>query len=191
MDPRDLFTKTANQANGCVKHIKDDQLDLPTPCSEWNLKQLLNHIVYELLWVPDLLAGKTIAEVGGKYEGDVLKDDYHAAWQKVLSNAKKAIERADLKALVHLSYGDKLAEHYIKEMSAEMLIHGWDVAQAIKCNMIFDEEVTKETYEFAEPQHQSMIDSGIVGMPIAYTTPNPDGQTRLLSLYGRRAERLD
>src|SRR2546427_12764915 len=32
-----------------------------TPCEAWDVRTLVNHVVGELLWVPPLLEGKTIA----------------------------------------------------------------------------------------------------------------------------------
>ena len=54
--------------------------DSATPCADWTVRDLVNHIVNEQLWVPDLLAGTTVAEVGDKYDGDRLDDDPLHAW---------------------------------------------------------------------------------------------------------------
>ena len=47
-----------------VAQIMDDQWELPTPCTEWDVRALLNHIVYGNRWVVPIMAGKTIEEVG-------------------------------------------------------------------------------------------------------------------------------
>ena len=33
--------------------------------------------------------------------------------------------------IVHLSYGDVPADHYVNEVATDLLIHGWDLARAI------------------------------------------------------------
>src|ERR1043166_2429090 len=46
-----------------------------TPCDGWDVRALVNHVTGEDLWTAPLLAGKTIADVGDRFDGDVLGDD--------------------------------------------------------------------------------------------------------------------
>lgn len=183
MDSKELFKRSVLLADSCVRRVQKAQLDNETPCTEWNLRELLNHMVYELSWVPDLLAGKTIAEVGEKYEGDLLEKNPITAWENVRQKAAKAVADADLQEIIHLSYGDFPAEHYIRENGADMLIHGWDVGQAIGCLMSFDEDVARAVYDFVVPRAKEFAASGLFGVPIF--VDDADTQTRLLAFYGR------
>jgi hypothetical protein len=58
-----------------VHHVREDQWDGPTPCTEWSVRAVVNHLVAEQLWVPHLLRGETLADVGDRHEGDVLGAD--------------------------------------------------------------------------------------------------------------------
>lgn len=185
MDLKQLFAKTVESADGCVKNVRVEEYDDPTPCSEWNLKQLLNHLVYELVWVPPLLEGQTIAEVGDKFEGDLLGDDPVDAWNKAAQAAVEAVNKADLNQQVHLSYGETSASHYIMEMANDVLIHGWDVGQAIHCSVMFDEQVAQNIYDALSPNIQAFRDGGFVGPEIEVPEDAPI-QTKLLAIMGRR-----
>ena len=46
-----------------------------TPCTEWTVRALVNHLTYEDRWTTPMLAGATVAEVGDRFEGDLLRDD--------------------------------------------------------------------------------------------------------------------
>ena len=46
-----------------VLEVSDDW-SKPTPCSEWNVRALVNHVVSEDRWTKPLVEGMTIAEVG-------------------------------------------------------------------------------------------------------------------------------
>src|SRR5689334_15822622 len=83
----------------------DEQWKAPTPCSDWDVRTLVNHVVGELLWVPPLLEGRTIAEVGDRFDGDVLGDDPAA----VATDAARALQAAASEPgaqerTVHLSF---------------------------------------------------------------------------------------
>lgn len=190
MDPKELFVKATEQADNCIKVVSQKQLGFSTPCTEWDLKALINHMVYELLWVPDLLAGQTVSEVGDKYDGNVTGDDFQSAWKNATAAAMEAVNNADMDQTVHLSYADVPASQYISEMAMDMCIHGWDVAQSTKCNLIIDEAVAKTIYDFLLPQRDKMAAGGAFA-PALDVPEDADIQTKLLALTGRRAERND
>ncbi len=190
MDPKDLFTQALDQASGCIHHVHDDQLGNATPCTEWDLKALVNHMVYELLWVPDMLAGKTVNEVGSKYDGDVLGEDLQKAWQAAASNARKAVRSSGLDQIVHLSQGDVPARQYINEIGNDMCIHGWDVAQSTQCNLIINEELAGSLYDFMLPRKEKLSVNGDFA-PAIDVSSDASIQTKLLALLGRKAERTD
>ena len=39
-----------------------------TPCSEWDVRTLVHHLLYEQRWVPPLFEGLTIEQVGDRFE---------------------------------------------------------------------------------------------------------------------------
>lgn len=185
MDPKQHFAKVVDQTGLCIRLIQPDQLTNATPCSEWDLRALLNHMVSELLWMPPLLMGKTIAEVGNKFDGDVLTSDYISAWQRAADGALVAVKHADLDATVHLSYGDLPARNYINDMITDVLIHGWDVGQSMKCSVIFDVALAQAAYDHLEPNMVPYRNSGFVGEPVE-VPPDAGIQTRLLAMMGRK-----
>lgn len=165
MDPKKLFAKAVQQASSCIQHIKEDQLGNPTPCTEWDLRALLNHMVYELLWVPEIVRGKTIAEVGTKYDGDILHSDFKSAWQHAADAALVAVNQAGMEAIAHLSYADVPMADYINEVGGDIFIHTWDVDQAISCTLILDEAVAKVIYDTMLPRKEELKNSGSYGTP--------------------------
>ncbi len=59
--------------------------DAPTPCPEWDVQALVDHLVTEQLWTPQLLGGKTTEEVG-----DQLGADPAGAWDAAARAAQEA-----------------------------------------------------------------------------------------------------
>nr|MDT0665047.1 maleylpyruvate isomerase N-terminal domain-containing protein [Micromonospora sp. DSM 115978] len=59
----------------------------PTPCADWDVRALVNHVVSEQLWVPPLLAGQTIADVGSRFDGDQLGEAPASGWFQAAERA--------------------------------------------------------------------------------------------------------
>ena len=72
-DQAALHRRAVGEFDARVRAVGDDQWELPTPCSDWNVRQLVNHLVYEDRWTVPLMEGTTLALVGDRYEGDLLK----------------------------------------------------------------------------------------------------------------------
>src|SRR3954452_9083156 len=83
MDLVELHTTAEGAFNARVHAIHDDQWTAPTPCEGWDVRTLVNHMVYEYAWGPDLLGGATVAGVGSKDDGDLLGDNPLAVWPAV------------------------------------------------------------------------------------------------------------
>ncbi len=185
MDAQELFDEGLQEASTCVKRVDADQMQNETPCSEWDLKALLNHMVYELSWLPDLLAGKTVKEVGDKYEGDLVGNDPQAAWKSAADKASEAVKNAKPDDKVHLSYGDVTADHYIREVGGDILIHGWDVGQAINCSMTFSDKVVRAVQDFVKPREEEYRASGLFGDKVQ-TSDSDSPHVKLLAFFGRK-----
>jgi hypothetical protein len=76
MEVKELFIRCIDQADHVMSHVSFSQFALPTPDTEWNVHDLVNHILYELSWVPDILDGKTIEEIGHKYDGELATEQF-------------------------------------------------------------------------------------------------------------------
>ena len=61
MDLGTLYTRTVESWTDRVRDVAPDQWDRPTPCREWSVRDLTNHVVGEDLWTAPLMEGRTIA----------------------------------------------------------------------------------------------------------------------------------
>ena len=184
MEAKVLFKKALEQATATIKCVEARHFKNPTPCTEWDCHTLVNHMLYELSWVPDLLAGKTVTDVGKKYEGDLMGKDHIKNWLQAADKATEAVNHAELKQTIHLSYADVPAEHYINEIGGDLLIHSWDVDQSLKCSLVIDPDLAKAIYNNIYPRHREYKNSGLFGKPFE-VDKDARMQTKLLALVGR------
>lgn len=180
-----LHRVNADRLTSLVEAV-GDHWDTPTPCEGWSVRDLVNHLTAEQLWVPELLAGRTIADVGDKFDGDVLGENPVASWRQAISVAVAAFaDESAPERTVELSAGPRAAREYLEELVTDLAIHGWDLAIALHVDETIDPPTVDRlliewTARSAELRHP------LFGEPRP-STSSDDPQTALLALFGRSA----
>jgi uncharacterized protein (TIGR03086 family) len=187
MDTPAKFGRAVAEFGARVGQIGDHQWQSPTPDEDWTVRDLVNHVVAEDLWAPPLLAGSTIAEVGARFDGDVLGADPRAAWGAASAKAVRAAgQDGAMDGIVHLSFGDVPGREYTLQLFADHLIHAWDLARAIGADERLDEELVACCASWFEAVEDAYRGAGAIAArpPVA---DGADAQTMLLACFGRRA----
>lgn len=181
-----LHRRALAAAGRRVDAIGPEQWDLPTPCEGWNVRDLTNHVVAGNLWAGELARGRTIEEVGERFDGDVLGSDASSAFAQSAAAAADAFEAPGaLEAPCAVSYGPVPGAVYLGHRFIDVFIHGWDLAVATGQDTRLEADLVTACREIIEPQAEMLRASGAFGTP----TPPPEGaddQTRLLLSLGRR-----
>jgi uncharacterized protein (TIGR03086 family) len=168
-----------------VAGVGADQWSLPTPCAEWDVRELVNHIVTGNLWAAELGAGKTIPDVGDRLDGDVLGDDPVAAYDAASTSASAVFSvPGAMEAPCAVSYGPVPGEIYAGHRFTDVLIHGWDLATATGQDTHLDPELVEACWAVVEPQAEILTGSGMFGSDVE-APPTADRQTTLLAILGR------
>ncbi len=181
-----LFAQAVACFGERVRQVGDDQWGAPTPDADWDVRALVNHLVYEDLWALPLLGGKTIAEVGDSLEGDLLGADPQAAWDEASVAAMVAVaEKGALERLVHVSFGDISGAEYVSQLLSDHVIHAWDLARAIGAEESIDPALVEWVLSYIGPNAEAARAAGVFG-PAVDVPDCSDPLTRLLAVTGRR-----
>jgi len=126
MDVPAMLRRAVGEFDARVRQIGDHQWQAATPNEDWVVRDLVSHLVGEDLWAPPLFAGSSIAEVGDRFDGDVLGPEPKAAWAAASARAVRAAgDESAMDRIVHLSFGDVPGSEYALQLSADHLIHAW------------------------------------------------------------------
>jgi uncharacterized protein (TIGR03086 family) len=186
MELTTLHRRTVEHWVARVAAVKNDQWSEATPCTEWSVRDLVNHVVGEDLWTAPLLRGKTIEEVGSQFDGDVLGDDPIARARMAADEALAIVDEiVPGGGRVHLSYGEEDMGEYIRQLSADHLIHGWDLAAATGGDTSMDPELVAEVGAWFAEREAMYRGSGVVG-PRPFGAADP--QSDLLAGFGRDSQ---
>src|SRR5450759_5785956 len=120
MELTTLHRRAVEQWAARVAAVKDDQWVDPTPCTQWSVRELVNHVVAEELWTAPLLRGATLQEVGSQFDGDVLGQD---PFGRARMAAEQAVAVVDTivpdGGRVQLSYGEEDMAEYVRQLCAD------------------------------------------------------------------------
>ncbi len=179
-----LLALAGNQRR--VEDIAEDRWTGPTPCTEWSVRDLVNHLASEHHWVQELLAGRTIEDVGDRFDGDLLGDDPVRGFEESVRVARAAVQapRA-MEVTCHLSFGDTAAPEYLGQLLVDEVVHGWDLAVATGQDTTLDPTLVAVCWEALEPAREMIRASSSFGDEVEVRAGAPL-QSRLLGLLGRR-----
>jgi uncharacterized protein (TIGR03086 family) len=183
MDAGTLYHRTVEAWATQVNDVRADQWDRRTPCSGWTVRDLVNHVAGEDRWTRPLMEGRTIADVGDSLDGDLLGSDPIGAALDAAKDAVAAVaERLPRHERVHLSYGDEEPDEYVRQLAADHLVHGWDLAAATGSGTHLDPQLVAAVGAWFAEREDLYRSAGLVG-PRARLTGDP--QADLLAQFGR------
>ena len=180
-----MYRETLSNFKDLAQRVSDEQLDNDTPCEDWSVRDLLEHVIHELVWVPGVLSGKTIEEVGHTHDGDLLNSDASSSIATAVDNAIAAVDAVEPRRPVHLSYGNSTARRYMRECMCDLLVHTWDLSRGIDVEAKYEPEVVDACLD--EWSHRDLTMTGLFEEPVE-VPEDADSLTRLIATTGRQVD---
>jgi uncharacterized protein (TIGR03086 family) len=170
-----------------VGRVRAAQWLAPTPCVDWTVRDLVAHVVGEDRWTVPLVRGATIAEVGGRLDGDLLGHDPAGAAREAAKEALYAVaEPGVTERTVHLSFGDASGAEFVWQLFADHLVHSWDLARALGADDRLDPGLVSALSGWFASVEEMFRGAGVIG-PRVPLPAEADPQARLLAGFGRDA----
>ena len=182
MAPR-LYEKVTAVTRNLVAAVQASQWHDATPCPDWDVTQLTNHLVSSARNLVGIMAGD-----GPQNYGDVLGDDALAAFDAAVGPAVVALnEDGAMARTVVTRRGEQAAGDYALGQVQEMLVHSWDLATATGQDATMDAELLEVSYARALRNRDRLRTAGSTawGEGEASVGEAADLQARYLGILGR------
>ena len=190
METRDLFLASDAAFRSVVEHLTRADLERPAP-SGWSraaaptLGDILALHARDEAWVPDVLAGKTIEEVGTAWDGDLLGDDPIGNYLALNLKAEEAALGLflDFDSIVHFSYGDYTMTEGFIHLANYRAVQSWQIADLVGLDFRLPDDVIDGMNEHVVPHLDEWRALGVYSA----AKPIPEGadaQTTLLCRLG-------
>ncbi|MGH3914664.1 MAG: hypothetical protein ACRDTC_14850 [Pseudonocardiaceae bacterium] len=196
MREQDVFVLADRAINDVIQQIKDDQWTMPMPADFAmgmgrtgqipTLREIINYHAYDDAWVPDMLAGRMMDQVGrDKFDGNLLGDDPQAAFAAIVDTACAAASQLDdLNRIVHCSFGDFSAREYFWQINGFRGLRAHDLALVIGVRPQLPSELVQGLWEEISPHAEEWRAIGV--FPPAISVPESAPLLdRLLGITGR------
>ena len=185
----DMCAQALEYVEKLVREVRPEALGGPTPCSDWDVRALVSHMVGVLDALTKPARGEPFTFSSEQVE-DVSGNDLAGAFSSQSADFVAAWSEPGVgERLVQTPFGEQPASLYLGLATAEMLLHGWDLATAIGVPYAMNEEAS--TRVLANMQQLLKPETRGDGKPFAEevtTAPSTSVPERLLAFSGRRAE---
>jgi uncharacterized protein (TIGR03086 family) len=169
-----------------LRLVTADDWERPTPCEEWDVRALVNHVIGGNHRYTMLLHGASAHAVNATRSLDHLGDDPVDSFVSSAAEVTAAFgEHGALGRNVHHPAGDRSGADLVGMRVLDVAVHGWDLARAIGA----DETLEPDVVEFVlalSPGFERSRQQGAFRAPVAEASPDAPPQVRLLQLLGRR-----
>jgi uncharacterized protein (TIGR03086 family) len=138
MDVLMTLDKSANATAAVARGVRPDQFDSPTPCAEWNVEQLMNHLIGSLEYFQARGAGKDAgpprSAAPTSYEQTI-----QSLQSAAMATASAWRRPGALEQTIHTGAGEMPGSAMATMVLSEMLTHAWDLAKATDQRMPADD----------------------------------------------------
>lgn len=170
-----------------IERVQADQLAAPTPCTEWDVRSLLDHIVGTLQLGASLLSGAApivAMAPGGLPDGDLVGDDAVKAYRLGVEMLLASATDEALDGTHATPFGEMPGTMLAGFTTLDVLVHGWDLAKATGQDATLDEQLADQVLGFA---HQTLTDDtrGTRIAPAITVAADASATDRLVAFLGR------
>lgn len=175
--------------------VRPSQWAGPTPCTEWTVRQLVNHMTRGNLNYVRQAQGGSAAEFLRLRDSDALGDDPAGAYRRSVAECADAFRRPGaLERILDYPLGRVTGRQALAVRTTDSLIHTWDLARAVGVDDRLDGDLVRWVDD-----HIEGIYAGLVETPTSAETtrrffaaadgvpPDDDSpQNRVLHRMGRK-----
>jgi uncharacterized protein (TIGR03086 family) len=176
----DLLESALAQTGDLVAGLRPDQASLPTPCTAFDVRALVNHTVYDLRTFNILLSG-------GERESpdvDLIGEDWSAAYAAAADRLMATWRARGVEGTLKLRIGEFPVKWAIGQHLVDVAVHGWDIARATRQSVDFDPEVGQVALDWARDNLKPQFRGQAFGAEVA-VDPDAPLYDRLAAFSGR------
>ena len=181
----DLLSRAADGFVQRLALVGPGQWAARTPCTEWDVRALVNHVVGANRRYTLLLHGAASGDVDATRPVNHLGDDPVASFLATATELQAAFsEPGAMTRTAHHPAGERTGAQLLEMRILDVAVHTWDLARAIGADESLDADLVALALTLQDSFDAGRRRGAFAQLPV---TPHDDGsaQTQLLQLLGR------
>lgn len=154
-----------------------DQWERPSPCTEWDARALVEHVIgfHEVLLLRPL-----------GVHAHRPRDDPAGRWAATERAIFLALDEPGVleRSLKPIETTGPPVRRFLPALTTDVLVHTWDLARAVDADPALDPDLCGVAFELSNLNQARIRDSGMYA-PAVPVSRELDAQARLLGLLGR------
>ena len=146
MDPFDAMAAASSTLAGILDQVGPDQMGSPTPCADWDVRELINHVTMGNEMSVAMMDGATQEEVTAftsrQYAGDVRT----LCRRSIDAQLTRFQAVDDWDVVVHHIIGDIPTSQLLGFRITDLALHAWDLASACGFELRLSDELAAHIY---------------------------------------------
>ena len=139
-DPRATLARAAATTRAAIAAVRPEQMANPTPCGTYNVRQLLNHLLFAFDRAAVVGRNENPFVVAEEFEP--ADDDWVGEWDRISQAVEAAwADAAALSRPTVLPWAAESGALALRSYVSELSTHTWDLAQATGQQPEWDDEV--------------------------------------------------
>lgn len=201
MSERETFIRADRELAEVIDQIEEAQWGMPLPPDfpvfgdrTYTVREIIGYQAYDEAWVPAMVAGRRVEDVGadtfGEPLGDeLLGDDPKGRYRDLSATAIDAV--ADLAddelddRVVHFSYGDYPLREALRHLTSFRGLRVHDLARALGIAGGMSDDLVTGMWDMLEPRFEEYRAAGVLG-PAVEVPADASQEARLLGMTGRQ-----
>jgi uncharacterized protein (TIGR03086 family) len=183
--PLDLLAAARDQFRPILAQVTIEHLDSQTPCSEWDLRALLNHIAGRAI-LSEAAARNEVVKAFADDSKDLVGSNPADSIRQLVDASVAAWQTAvDLDAIRVTPIGEVPGVGIMTFHAQDVFVHTWDVARTLSIAATFDPALTEAMLELHRQTVTPEIRSMFYGPEVAVANDAPAIE-RLVGFLGRQ-----
>jgi len=190
MDALQALAQARTEFENRLRMVADDQWQNATPCGDWDVRALVNHMMVGNRMSLQLLAGVPTEQVMAGFDDDLIgqSNDVAASFAAAADELHAAFA-ADgaLDGTVNHPMGEIPRPMFAGFRVCDYGIHAWDLARAIGADDQLDADMVQWLWDDCQPMKDGLAATGMFGEGASGTVADDAPlQLRYLDTFGRR-----